>query len=320
MNAVAVMPSQNVIRPAGLIRVAMPRLNKCDWIEEYLKQIPSRDYDVQWAEVTETVVLSVADWNAFMRGELERERIQAQVADDRAKRAAYVEARGQVTVIDRVEAGKMIRAALKRAFPLTRFEVRGKSYSGGQSIDVSWTDGPTGKQVDSIIDRYESKGFDGMTDCGYNRGDRVLCGRSVSFNTGYVHGSRHESVELRRRVIGLLGAQCGIVPEVNEYGGVVSNLRVPFAWHEFWADGTLTLEQVEAGVLARSDEGSWFSDIVNRVLGSLSLEDTGTVPPELLPEYPNKTATVGTGRAPGEARQLMHPGIVEDVVIAQVIQ
>lgn len=74
MNNLAVMPSVapvNADRPAGLIRVAMPRLNKCDWIEEYLKQIPSRDYDIQWAEVTETVVLSVADWNAFMWGLLE---------------------------------------------------------------------------------------------------------------------------------------------------------------------------------------------------------------------------------------------------------
>lgn len=55
-------------RPADLIRVAVPRLNKCDWIEEYLKQLEAHDYDITWARVEETKVLSCADWNAFMHG------------------------------------------------------------------------------------------------------------------------------------------------------------------------------------------------------------------------------------------------------------
>lgn len=71
MPGIPAMPSLNVERPAGLIRVVMPRLNKCDRVEEYVKQLKTSDYDIQWAEVTETVVLSVADWNGFMRGLLE---------------------------------------------------------------------------------------------------------------------------------------------------------------------------------------------------------------------------------------------------------
>jgi hypothetical protein len=55
-------------RPADLIRVAVPRLNKCDWIEEYLKQLDTRDYDMNWARVIETKVLSCAEWNELMRG------------------------------------------------------------------------------------------------------------------------------------------------------------------------------------------------------------------------------------------------------------
>lgn len=55
-------------RPAHLIRVAVPRLNKCDWISEYLKQIETRHYDLEWAEVTETVTLDVAGWNDLMKG------------------------------------------------------------------------------------------------------------------------------------------------------------------------------------------------------------------------------------------------------------
>jgi hypothetical protein len=66
-----------------------------------------------------------------------------------------------------VLAAKNIRVELKRAFPGVKFSVRGKSYSGGNSIDVSWVDGPTSKQVDEIIQKYSGGSFDGMTDC-YN--------------------------------------------------------------------------------------------------------------------------------------------------------
>lgn len=55
-------------RPADLVRVAVPRLNKCDWIEEYTKQIETRDYDLEWARVEETRVLSCAEWNELMHG------------------------------------------------------------------------------------------------------------------------------------------------------------------------------------------------------------------------------------------------------------
>lgn len=58
-------------RPIHLIQVAVPRLNKCDWIEEYLKQLETRDYDMTWAQVEETKVLTCAEWNALMRGLLE---------------------------------------------------------------------------------------------------------------------------------------------------------------------------------------------------------------------------------------------------------
>lgn len=53
-------------RPAHLIRIAVPRLNKNATIGEYLAQIPTRDYDLNWAEVTETRVMNVAEWNEFV--------------------------------------------------------------------------------------------------------------------------------------------------------------------------------------------------------------------------------------------------------------
>ncbi len=61
------MPSVTPKRPAHLIRVAVPRLNKNCTIAEYLVQLKTRDYDLEWAEVRETKVFTDChEWNKFM--------------------------------------------------------------------------------------------------------------------------------------------------------------------------------------------------------------------------------------------------------------
>lgn len=66
------------------------------------------------------------------------------------------------------DTAKLVRAALKKAFPAVKFSVRSRSYSGGASIDVGWTDGPTKKEVDAVIDGFSGSGFDGMQDLKYS--------------------------------------------------------------------------------------------------------------------------------------------------------
>lgn len=89
-----------------------------------------------------------------------------------------------------VVAAKNIRAELKRAFPGVAFKVNTSKYSGGNSVRVSWIDGPTSKQVEKIADKYAGGYFDGMTDS-YNdtrspwtevfgRAKYVFCERSYS--------------------------------------------------------------------------------------------------------------------------------------------
>lgn len=63
-----------------------------------------------------------------------------------------------------VDTAKLVRKALKRAFPLTKFSVRSDSYSMGAAIDVGWTDGPTAAQVEAITNPFRGAGFDGMID------------------------------------------------------------------------------------------------------------------------------------------------------------
>jgi Large polyvalent protein associated domain 29 len=102
------------------------------------------------------------------------------------------------------ETAKLVRSALKTAFPGTKFGVRSKTYSGGASITVSWTDGPTSADVDKVISLYSGASFDGMIDLkSYH--DSILVdengdARVVHFGADYVFTSRKISAEWRKRL------------------------------------------------------------------------------------------------------------------------
>lgn len=61
-------------------------------------------------------------------------------------------------------AAKNIRTELKHAFHAIKFSVRTSQYSGGNSVNVSWEDGPAVQQVERITGKYAGGHFDGMTD------------------------------------------------------------------------------------------------------------------------------------------------------------
>ena len=62
------------------------------------------------------------------------------------------------------ETAKLIRVTLSKHFPSAKFSVRSKSYSGGASIDISWTDGERTKTVEAIVKGFEGRSFDGTND------------------------------------------------------------------------------------------------------------------------------------------------------------
>jgi len=69
-----------------------------------------------------------------------------------------------VTIKKGGSATKNIKKELKKAFPKVSFSVRHKSFAGGDSIDISWNDGPLSEEVSKITDKYEEGSFDGMND------------------------------------------------------------------------------------------------------------------------------------------------------------
>jgi hypothetical protein len=62
------------------------------------------------------------------------------------------------------ETAKLIRPVLAKQFPGVKFSIRSRTYAGGASIDINWTDGPRAKMVDRIVKGFEGASFDSMND------------------------------------------------------------------------------------------------------------------------------------------------------------
>ena len=150
----------------------------------------------------------------------------------------------------RVLAARNIRTELKRAFPAVKFSVRSDSFSMGNSVDISWTDGPTSKQVEAITNKYESGTFDGMTDC-YNYEGTPF--KDVFGESKYVQQSRQISEKGFNKIVLALVEEYGIkdLPTWEEYSHGHAN-GTPFTYSDAYG------------------RDSWQS-LVNRKLSEVSL-------------------------------------------------
>ena len=115
------------------------------------------------------------------------------------------------------EVSAMAKAILKKAFPKTKFSVRGKKYSGGSSITAYWTDGPTSKQVEALIGHLEGASFDGMQDLKtYNDPDTAIQKDGtvvhITYGNDYMFTSRDLSQhdELKAQCLDYIRTHCAI--------------------------------------------------------------------------------------------------------------
>jgi hypothetical protein len=97
--------------------------------------------------------------------------------------------------IDIVDVAKIVRGKLKERFPGQKFSVRSSRYSGGSSIDVSWVDGPTTKQINALIGHYKGASFDGMIDLKSYHNSTDETGAEVHYSNDYIFAQRELSKE-----------------------------------------------------------------------------------------------------------------------------
>ncbi|WP_109479903.1 LPD29 domain-containing protein [Paraburkholderia sp. C35] len=136
------------------------------------------------------------------------------------------------------ETAKLVRAALKEAFPGVKFSVRSSTYSMGASIRVGWVDGPNTKQVDAVVGGFSGSYFDGSIDYKgsvYHMTTTPEGFQQVSMGADSVHTSREHSDEavtraceaVYRRYLGNFEADGVACPTVEQYRkGALWNVRL----------------------------------------------------------------------------------------------
>ena len=92
-----------------------------------------------------------------------------------------------------------LRKTLRATFPRTKFSARMSTGTGYGWINVTWTDGPTTKQVRALTDPFQSERFSGMDDSYHATRNTVtlVTGETVTPNPCGINGSRHISPEAR---------------------------------------------------------------------------------------------------------------------------
>lgn len=105
-----------------------------------------------------------------------------------------------VKYLTAAETAKHVRAALKAAFPATKFSVRSDAYSLGASIRVRWTDGPTNSAVAAVVNRFQGSDFDALTDLSTARPPIEVDGETVRSGADHVFTDRTQSAEYRQRL------------------------------------------------------------------------------------------------------------------------
>lgn len=94
-------------------------------------------------------------------------------ADEDAEKAAYAQEVERIkTEYAYLEEGsgpavaaKNLRKILKRELPGVKFSVTISRFSGGNSMDVRWTDGPTSDAVSEFSELFSAGSFNGQDDC-----------------------------------------------------------------------------------------------------------------------------------------------------------
>lgn len=89
-----------------------------------------------------------------------------------------------------------IREELKKEFEKVKFSVKSSNFSGGDSVSIEWTDGPTSEQVDGVVKKYQYGHFNGMDDIYEYSNSREDIPQSK-----YVHTNREISDEVKNIVL-----------------------------------------------------------------------------------------------------------------------
>lgn len=118
-------------------------------------------------------------------------KVAAAVLDSTGKHKSTRTNGTDVRYIGAADTAKLIRSALKLAFPDVRFSVKSHNYSGGSSVRVLYTNGPALAKVDAVLGGFVGHDFDGSIDMAFSSDCYITRSGGVGFaHTSGTAGSR----------------------------------------------------------------------------------------------------------------------------------
>jgi hypothetical protein len=169
----------------------------------------------------EEIAATVAAAGAHQKSEVEG---KARMAEEKAaeitslpSRFPFLEVLPAGSYKGRTVGAGNIKKELALSFPGVKFSVKSESFSGGNAIRVSWTDGPTEEQVSKKIGKYQEGSFNPCDDLYSYSG---AAWTEVFGGAKYVTRSRYTSWDLVKRVASEMGFELE-EENIGSYGEIL---------------------------------------------------------------------------------------------------
>jgi hypothetical protein len=185
------------------------------------------------------------------------------------------------------DGNKLIRKALKEAFPGVKFSVRGTD-----STNVNWVDGPTEDEVSSIVSRFAGSYFDGMIDY---KGSiyAEMDGNPVGFLADFIFCNRSYSDDAVQSAIDEMLDEYKNDPYFQENEFTVDGFKSGKYWNAYWYEGSFANDSVQRLIHKKIAKTSYVDEVKEsetanrvRVVGDDNYGYSGVNPDSPLNGYP----------------------------------
>lgn len=109
--------------------------------------------------------------------------------------------------VSAVDTAKLVREALKAAYPGFKFSVTSKHHD---SIRVSWLDGPLESEVKALVGHFHGASFDGMQDLTIYHDSRSAAGELVHYGNRFLFTERGYTAASMTALAAEIAERCGV--------------------------------------------------------------------------------------------------------------
>jgi hypothetical protein len=171
------------------------------------------------------------------------------------------------------QTAKRVRQALKAKYPGVKFSVRSSTYSGGASIDVSYTDGPAQHGVYVFLQQFAGCDFDGMTDMKTYRDDVLFANPDGTYsliNSGanFVHPQRRISQAWREEIAAEIARVTGQPCDLANWGDIGPDGNV-IKWNGAGWDSRYDAYVIDGEIVPAGDTPQTYGSDLFRALANV---------------------------------------------------